>query len=133
MIDMIVQALQAGDGVLKDMGAFTGAVLAMIAGMSLTQVIKFPIAKVLGDGWREWTIRITGIIATWSIARLIVSLPAPLPVITALAQPFVYTGAMAVIRHFWPWMEAGKLVGSAAPSEEAVAIRAARKGVSSNG
>lgn len=126
MLEQLIRALQAGDQIIGSMGAFTGMVLAMVAGMSLTQVVKFPLARLVNDAWLDWTIRLVGIAATWLIARLIVSLPAPLPLITALAQPIVYRGAMGVIRHWWPWLEAGKVLGSARPSEAALQAKADR-------
>jgi hypothetical protein len=128
VLDNIIKAFQAGDTIIGGMGGFTAMVLSMAAGMSITQVVKFPIARLIPDAWCAWSIRLVGIGATWSIARLIVSLPFPLPIVTALVQPLVYTAGMAMIRHFWPWLEAGKLLGSAAPSDAALQAKAARDG-----
>lgn len=128
MLETIIKALQAGDQIIGGMGAFTAMLLSMLGGMGITQVVKFPLARVVPDAWLSWTIRLVGIAATWSLARFIASLPVPLPVVTAFVQPLVYTGGMAAIRHFWPWLEAGKVLGSAAPSDAAVAAQAERRG-----
>jgi len=126
MLEQAIRALQAGDQIIGGMGPFTAMLLSMAAGMSLTQIVKFPLARFVPDAWTAWTIRLAGILATWAIARLIVSLPFPLPLVTALLQPLVYTGGMAVIRHWWPWLEAGKVLGSAQPSEAALQAKADR-------
>ena len=126
MLEQLIRALQAGDQIIGGMGAFTGMLISMFGGMGITQVIKFPLVKVIPAAWQAWTIRLVGIAATWSIARYIASLPVPLPIVTAFVQPLVYTGGMAVIRHFWPWLEAGKVLGSAQPSQAALQAKADR-------
>ena len=129
MIESIVKWVSAGDSMFANMGPILSIALAMVGGFGITQLIKFPIAGLLSDRWRDWTIRTTGIVATWFVATLIGNLPWQIDMVVAVSQPFAYRGVMGAIRKFWPWLEAGKVLGSAAPSEASMnAMRARRHG-----
>lgn len=128
MLQTILDWIGAGDSVLLKMGPVAVIAVSMFAGFALTQAVKFPLARHVPDAWREWSIRTFGIVATWAFARVLGELPLGLELVAALGQPFAYFVVVGAIHRWFPWVEAGRVLGSAAPSETAVQLRAERKG-----
>ena len=128
MAETVLGWIGVADSVLLKMGPVAVIALAMFAGFALTQAIKFPLARHVHPAWREWSIRTFGIVATWVFARVLGDLPLGLELVAALGQPFAYHVVMGTAHRFWPWLEAGKVLGSAAPSEASVQLRAERIG-----
>ena len=128
MLETVLSWLGAGDSMLIKMGPVAVMVVSMFAGFALTQAVKFPLARHVSDAWREWSIRTFGIVATWGFARVLGDLSLGLEMVAALGQPFAYFVVIGAIHRWFPWIEAGKVLGSAAPSEQAVQLRAERKG-----
>ena len=128
MLDLILKWISAGDQAITGMGPVTATALAMLGASSVTQMLKFPLAQVLDERWLAWTIRLLAVVLTWLALHYLTRLPFALEVVLAVAQPYAYTVVMRVIRHRWPWLEAGKVLGSAQPSEIAQHLLRVRRG-----
>lgn len=127
MLDTLLTWVAAGDQAVLTMGPVLATALAMLGGSAATQLLKFPLAGLLPDRWRDWSIRLLAILSTWAALHWLTRLPPMLEVVLALAQPYAYTLAMRVVRHHWPWLEATRLAGSAQPSEAAQEALLARR------
>lgn len=121
MLETLIQWIAAGDRAVLTMGPIVATALAMLGGSALTQLVKFPLADVLPERWLDWSIRVLAIVCTWFALHWLTRLPPMLELVLALAQPYAYTLTMRLIRHRWPWLEATRVVGSAQPSDQAVA------------
>jgi len=128
VLDLIVKWISAGDQAIVGMGPIVATALAMLGASSVTQMIKFPLAQVLDERWLAWTIRLLAVVLTWLALHYLTRLPLALELVLAVAQPYAYTVVMRVIRHRWPWLEAGKVLGSAQPSEIAQHLMRVRRG-----
>jgi len=128
MLDLIVKWIAAGDQAITGMGPVTATALAMLGAAGFTQMFKFPLARRLPDEWATYAIRWLAIVSTWLALHYLAALPFALEVVLALAQPYVYTVVMRLIRHRWPWIEAGKVLGSARPSDESQEALRVRRG-----
>jgi len=128
VLDLILKWISAGDQAITGMGPVVATALAMLASSSVTQLIKFPLAQLLEGRWLEWTVRVLAVALTWLALHTLTRLPPALEVVLAAAQPYVYTLVMRLIRHRWPWIEAGKVLGSARPSDESQEALRVRRG-----
>jgi len=128
VLDLILKWISAGDQAITGMGPIVATALAMLAAASVTQLLKFPLAQLLGERWLAWTIRLLAVVLTWLALHYLTRLPFALELVLAVAQPYAYTVVMRVIRHRWPWLEAGKVLGSAQPSEIAQHLMRVRRG-----
>ena len=127
MLDLIVKWIQAGDAAITGMGPVVATALAMLGGSSLTQLLKFPLARAVPDEWTVYAVRWLAILTTWLALHYLTHLPVMLELVLALAQPYAYTLTMRVIRRRWPWLEAGKALGSTQPSEASIDALVERK------
>lgn len=128
MLETILKWIEAGDAAVLGMGPIVATALAMLGASAFTQLLKFPLAKFVPDGWEDWSIKTLSVVSTWVALQWLTNLPPMLEIILALAQPIGYTVTMRVVRKFWPWMEATKVTGSVAPSVEAQAALVERRG-----
>lgn len=128
MLDTLLKWIAAGDTAITGMGPIVATALAMLGAAGFTQMFKFPLARRLSDEYATYAIRWLAIGSTWLALHFLTDLPLPLEVVLALAQPYAYTFTMRSIRHRWPWLEAGKMLGSARPSETAQEALRARRG-----
>lgn len=128
MLDLIRDWISAGDQAILGMGPVVATALAMLGAAGFTQMLKFPLARRLPDEWATYAIRWLAIISTWLALHFLTRLPPALEIILALVQPVAYTVVMRSVRHRWPWIEAGKVLGSAQPSEEAQDALRVRRG-----
>ena len=127
MLETLIKWIAAGDQAVLTMGPIVATALAMLGGSAFTQLVKFPVAGVLPERWRDWSIRVLAIVCTWFALHWLTRLPPMLELVLALAQPYGYTLVMRLIRHRWPWLEATRAVGSAQPSEAATEALLARR------
>lgn len=127
MLDDILRWLAAGDTAIVTMGPLVALALAMLGGSGVTQLLKFPLARIIPAAWSDWAIRLLAILSTWLLLSWLAELPRALEVIVAVAQPYAYTGVMRVIRHRWPWLEATRAAGSVQPSDAAQEALLARR------
>lgn len=119
MLETFLEWMGAGDKAIATMGPVMSIALAALGGSGITQALKFPLVELLPDKWENWAIRLMAMGWTWLLLHWLADLPPALEVIVAAAQPYAYTGVMAVLRHRWPWLEATRTAGSARPSDEA--------------
>lgn len=127
MLDTLLKWISAGDQAITGMGPIVATALAMLGASGLTQMLKFPLARLVPDAWTEYAIRWLAILSTWLALHFLTRLPLALEVVLSLAQPYAYTVVMRVIRHRWPWLEAGRVLGSAQPSDQAMSAMLERK------
>lgn len=129
MLDEILRWVAAGDSAINGMGPIAATLLAMLGASGFTQLMKFPMAALItSERWLDWSIKAFAVSVTViALALLNRDMPVVLVFVLAMAQPYVYTAAMRVIRKYWPWLEATKVAGSAVPSEQAVAALQQRK------
>lgn len=128
MLTEVLQWLGASDEAIVKMGPSIAIVLALLGGYGITQLLKFPLAEFVIDRWRDWTIRAVAVPATWLCAHYIGGLPPVVQIVVAVSQPLAYTLVIGIVRHYWPWLEAGKVAGSVAPSDQAIIAMRDRKG-----
>ncbi len=127
MLEELLQWLGAGDAAILGMGPIIASVLAMLGGFGATQLMKFPIKRLIPATWSDYLVRTFAVIVTFAFAHGLGELPLALELVIAGLQPIAYTWSMAVIRRRWPWLEATRTVGSAQPSAGAVAALQARR------
>lgn len=127
MLDNILRWLGAGDQAITSMGPSMVVILSLLGGLAVTQVFKFPLALLLKSRWTDWVIRFVAILSTMIFMCWLDHLPIALDVIVGLSAPLAYRAVTATLRHFWPWLEAGKVLGSAAPSQTSQDALAQRK------
>ena len=99
MLDTLLKWITAGDQAITGMGPIVATSLAMLGASGLTQMAKFPLARLVPTAWLEWTIRLLAIVSTWTALHWLTRLPLMLELVLSLAQPYAYTVAMRVIRH----------------------------------
>lgn len=126
MLDEILRWLGAGNTLIRDMGPVITLALGMLAGYGITQWVKFPIYEHVSEKWAAWWTRSVSIVSTAAVTYAIGTLPAWVCVAVGLGQPLLYTVTMALVRHYWPWLEATRIMGSADPSGEALVAQARR-------
>lgn len=129
MLDQILRWIEAGDSAINGMGPVVATLLAMLGASGITQLLKFPMAAIItNERWLDWSIKVFAVSATVvALSLLNPTMPAALVIVLAAAQPYGYTLAMRLIRKYWPWLEATRVVGSAVPSEQAVAALQQRR------
>lgn len=127
MLNTLLEWMGAGDAAIATMGPMMSIALAWLGSFGITQTLKFPLSRVLPPIWRSWSIRLVAMATCWVCAHFIGELPNMVELVVAVTQPLAYTVAMSVVRHWWPWLEAGKVLGSAKPSQEAQDAMAQRK------
>ncbi len=66
--------------------------------------------------------------ATWLFAHTLGTLDNFLELVVALLQSVLYGISMQIMRRRWPWLEAGKVLGSADPSTESLISKIHRQG-----
>ena len=127
MLDEILRWLGAGNTLIRDMGPVITLALGMLAGYGITQWVKFPIYEHVSEKWAAWWTRAVSVASTFVVLWTISDLSVAVCAAVGLAQPLLYTVTMALVRHYWPWLEATRLVGSADPSDEALVAQARRQ------
>lgn len=128
MLDTILKYLGAGDTALTVMGPVLTIALAWLFGGALTQFFKFPLSKLIGDGWFDWSVRAFAVAVTAGFAHVLSdALHWSLELGAGAAQPLAYHVGLAALRHYWPWMEVSPLIGGVVPSAAAVQAAAQRK------
>ena len=128
MLEQLLRWIAAGDAALLAMSPIVATALAMLGAAAFTQTIKFALVEIVPDSWEDWSIRVFAISVTWLFLNALTSsLPWVVELILALLQPRAYTITVRVMRHYWPWLEATAAVGSARPSEGAIAALAKRR------
>lgn len=128
MLQTVLEWMGAGDSAIARMGPVLAIVLAWLGGFGITQAIKFPLSRALPGAWASWSIRSVAVLSTWFCAHFLGELPNMLEAVVAFCQPLAYSVAMGLVRHWWPWLEAGRVLGSAAPSQSAQDAAASRRG-----
>lgn len=128
MLKTLLEWMGAGDAAIASMGPMMSIALAWLGSFGITQTLKFPLCRVLPQEWSAWIIRLVAMISCWLCAHYIGELPNMVELVVAVSQPLAYKVAMSLVRHWWPWLEAGKVLGSAAPSQAAQDAMAQRKG-----
>lgn len=128
MLDTVLQWLGAGDRAIASMGPSVAIALSLLGGFGVTQFLKFPIAKFVTDGWRDYAIRAVAVGSTWAFAHGLGDLPTGVELVVAFGTLYAYKLVNSIVRHYWPWLEAGWILGSAAPSEDAKRAMAERRG-----
>lgn len=127
MLDLIREWIAAGDQAITGMGPIVATALAMLGASGFTQLAKFPLARLVPAGWADWSIKALAVVSTGIALHWLADLPVMLELVLSVAQPYGYTLAMRVIRRFWPWLEAGRVLGSAQPSEASQEAMRARR------
>lgn len=128
MLETILKYLGAGDQALTVMGPVITILLAMLFGGALTQAAKFPMSKLIGDGWFDWSVGAFSVVVTALFAHLLSdSLHWSLEIGTGLTQPLAYRAGLSVIRHYWPWLECSPLIGNVTPPAAAKLAAAQRR------
>jgi len=127
MLNTLLEWMGAGDQAIRTMGPVLSIALAWLGGFGFTQAVKFPIAQLLDARWHNWVTRTVAVMSSWACAHYVGDLPNMVEFIVAMLQPAAYSVGMGVLRHWWPWLEAGKVLGSAKPSQEAQDAMAQRK------
>lgn len=120
MLEQLLQWIAAGDAAIAGMGPVVATALAMLGAAGFTQMLKFPLTRVVQGEHATYAVRWLAILSTWLALHGLTRLPLALELVLSLAQPYAYTVVMRLIRHRWPWLEAGKVLGSAQPSVKAV-------------
>lgn len=128
MLDEVLRWAGAGDQAITAMGPTVAIALALLGGFGVTQFLKFLIAEFVTDRWRAFVIRLVAVVSTWCFAHSIGGLPTGVELVVAFSTLFVYWLVQTTLWHYFPWLEAGKIVGSAVPSNDAVQARVDRKG-----
>lgn len=128
MLETVLKYLGATDQLLTVMGPAVTILLAFLFGGGLTQAAKFPLSKLIGDGWYDWSVRTFAVVMTAAFAHVLSqSLPWPVELGVGCAQPVAYKIGLAVIRKYWPWVEVSPLIGSPVPPARAVQAAAQRQ------
>lgn len=112
---------------MSAMGPMVAILFASLAGYGVTQFVKFPIYENVSEKWAAWWTRAVSVASTFVVLWTISDLSVAVCAAVGLAQPLLYTVTMALVRHYWPWLEATRLVGSADPSDEALVAQARRQ------
>jgi len=126
MLEEILKWLGAGNGVVREMGPVVAILFGSLAGYGVTQFVKFPIYENVSERWAAWWTRAVSVASTFAVTWAISDLSPAVCAAVALAQPLLYTVTMALVRHYWPWLEATRIMGSADPSGEALVAQARR-------
>jgi uncharacterized membrane protein len=102
-LDEGLRYLGMADTAVKTMGPLLTIVVAWIGAYGATQVLKFPLAKVVTDPTFTWLIRTIGIAICWAFAHFLSeSLSNGLELAIALAQPYVYELCIDLLQKFLP-------------------------------
>jgi hypothetical protein len=128
MLENILMWLGAGDQALTVMGPLLTVALAMFFGGSLTQLLKFPLARSVDGAWFDWTVRTVAFVSTAAFAHVLSdAITWPLEVGAGAAQPLAYKAGLAAVRRWAPWLEVSPLIGSVTPPASAIDAAEARR------
>lgn len=127
VLQHFLSALGAGDSLIAAMGPGLTILLSWVFGGAVAQLLKFPLSRAITDPWFSYIVRVLAVMATLVFVHLLSdTVPLWLEIGAAMAQPLAYHGSLAVIRRYWPWLEASRSVGSVNPPAAAFTAAAQR-------
>lgn len=103
LITTVLQGIGAGDAAIAFMGPTLTILFAWIGGTALAQLVKFPLARVVGEDWHGYLVRIVGVLTAFGFAHYLSNhLSVPLEVLTAVTQPLVYALLQGLAERYAP-------------------------------
>ena len=100
-----LQALGAGDTALATMGPTLTIILALLGGLAVGQLVKWPLYLLVKGEAHGYLVRICAVYATWCFAHFLSNhLSVPLEVLVALFQPILYLGLKLGTAKYATWL-----------------------------
>jgi hypothetical protein len=129
VLQRILAGLGASDQLIATMGPTLSILLAIAGGTAAAQFFKYPLSRAIADGGLfDWSVRAVAVGVTFLLSLFLTEkISWPIALVFSFLQLAFYHLSLAMIRRWWPWMEAKPMVGAIEPPLKAFEAAAQRQ------